>query len=74
MFVPNNLQDTLYNPKWKDEMVEEMKALQKNDTWELVELPKGKKTIGCKWLFTMKHKVDGSVERFKARLVAKGYT
>ena len=74
MFVPNNLQDTLYNPKWKDAMVEEMKALQKNDTWELVELPKGKKTIGCKWLFTMKHKVDGSVERFKARLVAKGYT
>ncbi|RVW34037.1 putative mitochondrial protein [Vitis vinifera] len=64
--------DTLYNPKWKDAMVEEMKALQKNDTWELVELPKGKKTIGCKWLFTMKHKVDGSVERFKARLVAKG--
>ena len=74
MFVPNNLQDTLDNPKWKVAMAEEMKALQKNDTWELVELPKGKKTIGCKWLFTMKHKVDGSVERFKARLVAKGYT
>ena len=74
VFVPNNLQDTLDNPKWKVAMVEEMKALQKNDTWELVELPKVKKTIGCKWLFTMKHKVDGSVERFKARLVAKGYT
>ena len=55
-------------------MVEEMKALQKNSTWDLVELPEGKKTVGCKWVFTVKHKADGSVERYKARLVAKGYT
>jgi hypothetical protein len=40
----------------------------------LVELPKGKKTVGCKWVFTMKHKADRSVEKYKARLVAKGYT
>lgn len=37
-------------------------------------LPKGKKTVGCKWIFTIKHKADGSIERYKARLVAKGYT
>uniref|UniRef100_A0A2N9FX30 Reverse transcriptase Ty1/copia-type domain-containing protein n=1 Tax=Fagus sylvatica TaxID=28930 RepID=A0A2N9FX30_FAGSY len=70
----DNLQNALGNPKWKSAMVEEMEALQKNSTWDLVELPEGKKTVGCKWVFTVKHKADGSVERYKARLVAKGYT
>jgi hypothetical protein len=72
--IPKNLQEALNNPRWKSAMVEEMEALQKNSTWKLVELPKDKKTVGCKWVFTVKHKADGSVERFKARLVAKGYT
>lgn len=55
-------------------MKEEMEALLKNDTWTLVTLPKGKKPVGCKWVFSIKHKGDGSIEWYKARLVAKGYT
>ena len=55
-------------------MVEEMKALAKNGTWELVDLSFGKKSIGCKWVFTVKHKADDSIERLKAWLVAKGFT
>ena len=55
-------------------MIEEMKALHKCGTWELTTLPKGKKIVGCKQVYTVKHKTDGSVERFKARLVAKGFT
>ena len=55
-------------------MIEEMKALHKNHTWELVKLPIGKKTVGCRWVFTVKHNADGSIERYKARLVAKWYT
>lgn len=55
-------------------MIEEMRALEKNKTWEIVELPKGKKVIGCKWVYTLKYQADGSLERYKARLVAKGYT
>ena len=51
-----------------------MQALRKTDTWELTTLPKGKKTVGCKWVYTVKHRADGSVERYKARLVAKGFT
>ena len=72
--IPNHVEDALTNPKWKHAMIEEMKALHKNSTWELVELPRGHKTVGCKWVFTIKHKADGSIERYKARLVAKGYT
>ena len=51
-----------------------MDALQKNKTWELVDLPGGKKPMGCKWVFAVKFKGDGSLEWYKARLIAKGYT
>ncbi|RVW98483.1 Retrovirus-related Pol polyprotein from transposon RE1 [Vitis vinifera] len=53
---------------------EEIQALEKNGTWEISELPKGKRPVGCKWIFTVKHNPDGSINRFKARLVAKGFT
>ena len=62
------------NPKWIQAIEEEMRALQKNDTWVLVPFPKGKKTMGCRWVFFVKHKADEMVERFKARLIVKGYT
>ncbi|KAI5312161.1 hypothetical protein L3X38_041334 [Prunus dulcis] len=55
-------------------MNEEMRALQKNDTWELVPLPHGKKIKGCRWIYTVKLKAERSIERNKAILVAKGYT
>ena len=55
-------------------MNEEMKSLEKNETWELVDPPPGKKPVGCRWIYTVKYKADGTIERFKARLVAKGYT
>ena len=55
-------------------MYEEMRALQRNETWEIVDLPREKKTVGCKWVFTIKCKSDNSIERYKARLVAKGFT
>ena len=51
-----------------------MKALYKNKTWDIVDFPKKKKLMGCKWMFTIKYKADGSIERYKARLVTKGYT
>ena len=48
--------------------------MQQNDTWKLVPLPYGKKPIGCKWVYKLKYKSDGSLERYKASLVAKGYS
>jgi hypothetical protein len=53
-------------------MDEKMVALNANVTWELV-VTKGQETIGCKWVYKIKHNVDGSVNKYKVRLVAKGY-
>lgn len=55
-------------------MQEELEALKKNNTWKLVPLPEGKKIVGCKWVFSIKYKADGSIDRYKARLVGKGFT
>ena len=62
IFIPNNVQEAFSDPKWKNVMVEEMKALYKNATWDLAELPWEKKTVECKWVFIVKHKADGIIE------------
>ncbi|KAK4277183.1 hypothetical protein QN277_015217 [Acacia crassicarpa] len=51
-----------------------MEALKRNETWDTVDLPPGKKPVGCKWVFTPKYRADGTLEKYKARLVAKGFT
>eukprot|EP00261_Vitis_vinifera_P037727 XP_019078970.1 PREDICTED: uncharacterized protein LOC109123500 [Vitis vinifera] len=66
--------EALQVPEWKKAIFEEMRALEKNHTWEVMGLPKGKTTVGCKWVFTVKYNSNGSLERYKARLVAKGFT
>ncbi|KAL4560354.1 hypothetical protein LXL04_032504 [Taraxacum kok-saghyz] len=72
--VPKNIQEATSDKRWADAVNEEIKALQENNTWECTHLPQGKRTVGCKWVFTVKYNSDGSVNRYKARLVAKGYT
>ena len=59
---------------WKEAMVDEMASLHKNEAWDLVELPAGRKPIGSKWVFKKKTNAKGKVEKYKARLVAKGYS
>lgn len=54
--------------------MEVMNALGKSRTWGIVDLPKKKTTVCCKWVFTIKCKANGSLKRYKARLVAKGFT
>ncbi|TYK30560.1 putative inactive tRNA-specific adenosine deaminase-like protein 3 isoform X6 [Cucumis melo var. makuwa] len=56
-------------PEWKNAVMEEMKALEKNNTWEICALPKGHKPVGCKWVFTLKYKADGTLDRHKARVL-----
>ena len=55
-------------------MEAEMRSLKENNVWDLVELPKGKKAIGSKWVYKVKTGADGLMERYKARLVAQGFS
>ncbi|TYK05024.1 Cysteine-rich RLK (receptor-like protein kinase) 8 [Cucumis melo var. makuwa] len=61
-------------PKWKNVVMEEMRTLEKNKTLKICALPKGHKIAGCKWVFALKYKAEGTLDRYKARLVAKGFT
>jgi Reverse transcriptase (RNA-dependent DNA polymerase) len=58
---------------WRAAMADEINALANNQTWTLVPPPHNQKVIGCKWVFKIKRKSDGSIDRYKARLVAKGF-
>ncbi|CAI7883365.1 unnamed protein product [Closterium sp. NIES-53] len=59
--------------EWKKAMDSELKSIEENGSWELVELPEGRKAITSKWLFKIKSDADGNIECYKSRLVAKGY-
>ena len=54
-------------------MKDELDALYKNHTWDLVTLLPGKSMVGCKWIYKIKTRSDRSIKRYKTRLVAKGF-
>ncbi|PNX88255.1 retrovirus-related Pol polyprotein from transposon TNT 1-94, partial [Trifolium pratense] len=70
---PNTYAEACMSEHWQSAMRAELEALAKNGTWKFVDLPSHVKPIGSKWVYKVKHKSDGSIERYKARLVAKGY-
>ncbi|CAI7852745.1 unnamed protein product [Closterium sp. NIES-54] len=73
---PATVEEALSGPQkeeWKAAMDAEFNNLIENETWELVELPKGRRPISSKWVFKVKSGVDGALERFKSHLVAKGF-
>jgi hypothetical protein len=59
--------------KYLDSAIAEIKAHLENGTWELARLPRGKRAIGSRWVFKIKRKADGSIDKYKGRIVAKGY-
>eukprot|EP00261_Vitis_vinifera_P033501 XP_019074744.1 PREDICTED: uncharacterized protein LOC100253049 isoform X2 [Vitis vinifera] len=71
---PRSYSEAAAHPEWQKAMCSELQALQANGTWSLTPLPAGKTPIGCRWVYKIKHRSDGSIERYKARLVAKGFT
>jgi len=66
--------DSPHHKEWMNAMRDELDSMAKNDVWELVDLPHGRKAIGNKWFFKVKRRADGSLDKLKARLVMKGYT
>ena len=72
--IPKNIYVAFECSKWKNVVMEEMKALEKNKTWEICTLPKRYKTKRCKWMFTLRYKADETLDGHKARCWVKGLT
>lgn len=74
---PATYQEAVNSPQstlWVDAMKEELSSMSQNKVWELVELLKGCRPIGCKWVYKIKRDSNGQVKKYKARLMAKGYS
>jgi hypothetical protein len=70
---PQTLCEALNDQNWKKAMDLEFAGLHNNKTWHLVAPDKGKNIIDCKWVYKIKRKADGSIDRYKTRLVVKGF-
>ena len=70
---PVHFEEAVKYDNWRIAMDIEMKAIERNNTWELTDLPTGAKKIGLKWVYKTEFKENGEMDKFKARLVAKGY-
>ena len=70
---PATFESAVNESKCKNAMDAEIESIEKNDTWERTDLPKGHKTIGVKWFYKTKLKDNEEADRYKARLVTKGY-
>ena len=73
MHEPESYAEAAKDANWHAAMEEEMHALAENETWDLVDAPKGVKPNRFRWVYKVKYNIDGSVNRYKAQLVEKGY-
>lgn len=70
---PLNLEESMKKQAWKKAMIEELRSIEKNQTWELINLPPDKHPIIVKWVYKLKWNPDGLIIKHKERLVAKGF-
>ena len=71
---PSTCKEAASQQVWVDAMIEEYSSIMKNDVWEVVPKPTGKSVVTSRWLYKIKHVVNGSIENCKARFVARGFT
>jgi hypothetical protein len=69
---PTFFEEAIQKKEWVDAMIEEYQSIIKNDVWEVVPIPKKKDVVYSKWIYKIKHPVDGSIEKHKERFVAHG--
>ena len=74
LYEPHTCREAHTDPLWLQAMNKKLDALHKNYTWDMVDLPPSQSVAGCRWVYKIKTKADGFVERYKACLVAKGFT
>jgi hypothetical protein len=71
---PTSYEEAMRSPhssKWREAMEDGMMFMSANQVWKLKEIHKGDKTVGCKWVYKIKHDCKGNIDRFKTRLVEK---
>ena len=68
----NEAKPSIHSTKWSNAIKDELKFMKDYDVWDLVKLPKGKKLIGCIWVFKIKRDLKGNAERYNTCFVAKG--
>ena len=71
---PTNYEKVAQKKEWVEAMTEEYQSIMKNDVWDIVPKPKNKSVVSSKWIYKIKHVVDGSIEKYKAIFVARGFS
>ena len=71
---PSSYEEAAERKEWKDAMIEEYQSIMKNDVWDVVPRPEGKSVVTSKWIYKIKHAVDGSIEKYKEIFVARGFS
>ena len=71
---PSSFKEAAQHDVWQEAMVEEYDLIMKNQLWEVVPRPKGKKVVGSRWIYKVKHAADGSVQKYKVCFVSKGFS
>jgi hypothetical protein len=70
---PTSFKEAAKEPHWVQAMNQEIDSIEKNKTWDLVDFPSHKKSIGVNWVYKTKLNEKGKIKKHKARLVAKGF-
>ena len=71
---PSKYEEAAEKKEWKDAMIEEYRSIMKNDVWDVVPRPNGKLVGTSKWIYNIKHAIDGSIQKYKSIFVAHGFS
>ena len=63
---PSTFEEASTHKVWRDAMMEDYNSIMKNDVWEVVSRPEGKSVVTSRWIYKIKHGVDGNIEKYKS--------